>query len=353
MTKLTAAPRRTLLLCAALLLLVLAGGAGRSSASFTCSQPDPTGRQFCVTIDDQDGVSPSGTFGTGRSQVNVTAYQFYRFSISNVSGSTLTNGTMTVSLKDHVAGATGDVASTASYVAADSASFCSRTSSNPDVITCSLGNIAANSQKASFSLVFRTSTTPGVESTTLSGTVAFKEGSNGPNGANPATWPVSETTSLESNPEQSLAWAPPSAHVSLGTSPTFDSQFSNVQYDVPSTKAAYLATLDEGSGSLCAAGFTCFGEVVTLSLQTDGTFRFHLAITLSLDLVPGGNVNKIVLVHLADNATTPEVISRHCSANPPAATETLPCLVVDKDNKAKLAFIDAYGVDNGGWVPGI
>jgi hypothetical protein len=340
-------------LLAALLALALIGGAGRSTASTTpqCSVPDPTGRQFCVTIADQEGVSPSGTFGTGRRQTTVTAYQFYRFTIENKGGSTLTNGKMTVRLKDHVG--SSDVDSTASYVAADSASFCTLVSSNPDVVSCNLGNIAAGGQLPGFSLVYRTSTTPGVVSTTLTGTVGFKEGANGPNGANPATFDVSETTSLEGDPEQSVAWAPPSAQVSLGTSPTFDSQFSTVQYAVPATKAAYLATLDEGAGSLCAAGYSCFGEVVTLHLETDGSFRFHLAVTVSLDLVPGGAVNKIVLVHLADNSSTPEVISRHCSANPPPATETLPCLTVTKDNKAGVAIIDAYGVDNGGWTPGI
>jgi hypothetical protein len=348
------------LLCAGLLGLALLGGAGGSTASTatTCSVPDPTGREFCVTIDDQDGVSPSGLVGTGKLQVNVTAYQYYKFSIENVGGSTLTNGTLKATLKDKVG--TAEPNSTASYVAAASASFCSRTSTNPNTVSCSLPNIAAGPQPLVFYLVYRTSTTPGVTATNLSGAIGFKEGSNGPNGANPATFPVSELTSLEGDPETSVAWSPPSSHVSLGTSPTFDTQFSTLAYDVPPGKSAFLARETEGAGSVpCPTGLTCFGEVVTTDLSgaEAGTFSssnlFHLTITISLDSVPGGNTDNIALVHLRDNATVPEVIRARCSSSPPAATDTLPCIIVTKDNKAKLLIIEAYGFVNGGWQPGL
>ncbi len=351
---------RALLVCAGVLTLGLLGGAGRSTASTTpqCSTPDPTGREFCVTIEDQEGVSPSGLLGEGKRQVDVTAYQYYRFSIENKGGSTLTNGTLKATLKDQVG--TQELNSTASYVAAASASFCSGTSTDPNTVSCSLPNIAAGPQPLVFYLVYRTSTTVGVTGTNLSGVVGFKEGSNGPNGANPATFPVSEQTSLEGDPEASVAWSPPSAHVVLGTSPTFDTQFSTLAYTVPAGKSAFLARQTEGTGSLpCPAGLMCFGEVVTTDLSgaADGTFSstnlFHLTITIGLDAVPGGNTDSIVLVHLGDNATDPEVIRTRCSSSPPAGSDTLPCITVTKDNKAKLLIIDAWGYQNGGWVPGL
>ncbi len=350
---------RAALVCAALLGLALLGGAGRSTASTTvaCNQPDPTGREFCVTIDDQDNVSPSGTVGTGKSQVQVTAYQYYKFSIKNNGGSTLTKGTLAATLTDSVG--TQELNSSASYVAGASASFCSRTSTNPNTVKCALPNIAAGPGSLVFYLVYRTSTTAGVTATTLSGDVAFKEGSNGPGGANPATLPVTKTTSLEPDPESSATWSPPSAHVSLATSP-FDTQFSTLAYDVPPGKAGFAASETEG-GSLpfpCPTGLTCFGEVVTTDLSDavdvfSSTNLFHLTITISLDSVPGGNTSDFVLVHLRDGATSPETISARCSSSPPTATDTLPCITVTKDNKAKLLIIDAWGYQNGGWVPGV
>jgi hypothetical protein len=350
---------RVPLVCAGVLALGLLGGAGRSTASTTpqCSVPEPTGREFCVTIEDQEGVSPSGLLGAGKRQVELTAYQYYKFSIENKGGSTLTNGTLKATLKDQVG--TQELNSTALYVAAASASFCSLTSTDPNTVSCSLPNIAAGPQALVFYLVYRTSTTAGVTGTNLAGLVGFKEGSNGPNGANPATFPVSEQTSLEGDPEASVAWSPPSSNVVLGTSPTFDTQFSTLAYTVPAGKSAFLARQSEGTGSVpCPTGLTCFGEVITTDLSgaADGTFSssnpFHLTITISLDAVPGGNVDNVALVHVRDN-TTVEIIRTRCSSSPPAGSDTLPCITVTKDNKAKLLIIDAWGYQNGGWVPGL
>jgi hypothetical protein len=348
--------------CAVLVVLALSGGAGSSTADSTpvsCRDPDPTGRQFCVTIEDQDGVSPSGPIGTGKFPVDVTAYQYYKFSIENKGGSTLTNGTLTATLKDHVVSATEtkDVNSTASFVPAGSASFCSRTSTDPNTVSCSLPNIAAGPQPLVFFLVYRTSVTPDVKATNLAGVVGFKEGSNGSSGANPATLLVAASTSLEGDPESSLAWSPPSSHVHLGTSPTSDSQFSTLDFNVPPGKSAFLAQESEGAGNLCATGLTCFGEVVTTHLPAEaGTFSstnlFHLTITINLDSVPGGNTSSIALVHLRDGATSPETIRTRCSSSTPAATE-LPCITVVKDTKAKVLIIDALGFENGGWHPGL
>ena len=62
--------------------------------------------------------------------------------------------------------------------------------------------------------------TTNVTSTDAAITVGFKEGSNGPNGANPATLSFRENTSLEPDTEASVAWSPLGQDVLLGTSPT-------------------------------------------------------------------------------------------------------------------------------------
>lgn len=350
------------------LMLVLLGGTGRSSASTArhCSTPDPQGRLVCVAVEDSDdalglnGPSPSGPFGSGARQVNVTAYQYYKLTVANSGGSTLTQGSVTVDLTD----VTPDVSvvSTAAYQPSNSAASCSQVSTSPNRVKCTLANIPANSSSPLIVLAYRTSTTPGVTATIASITTAFKEGTN-PNGANPSTFTFNETTSLEPDHEASAAWSPPGQTTSLGTDPTFDSQFSTVAFKVPTGKSAFISNLTEGAGTLCATGLKqCFGEVVTLQLPApdSDTFSpanpFHLTITL----VPGdfgvssGNTSNVVVVHKPD-AGPVETISTRCSANPPAPTETLPCIVVNKVNQGqtKLFVIDIYGVNNGGWHPGL
>src|SRR5438552_18647872 len=286
----------TLSLC--ILALALLGGAGQTAASTTshCNTPDPSGRLFCVSIEDLDGVSPSGLVGSGKRQVDVEAYQFYKLTITNSGGNTLTNGTVKVVLTDNVTDV-GSVNSTAVFTPAGSAPFCSLASQAPNTVTCTLANIPAGVTTPTLVLGYHTSNTANVVSTDANVTVGFKEGSNGTNGANPATLAFTEDTSLEPDPEASLAWSPPGQDGSLGTSPTFDSQFSVLQYKVPAGKPAFVATESEGAGTLCSTGLTCFGEVVTtdLSHADDGTFSrsnlFHLTITMNLDLLPGGNVN--------------------------------------------------------------
>jgi hypothetical protein len=94
-----------------------------------------------------------------------------------------------------------------------------------------------------------------------------------------------------------------------------------------------------------------------LSGADAGTFSnlnlFHLTITISLDAVPGGNINNIFLAHLGDGASSPEIIRTRCGSNPPSSSDALPCIKVTKDNQAKLLIIDAWGYKNGGWQPGL
>ncbi len=339
--------------------VTLLGGAGGSSASTVtkCSTPAPSGRLFCVTVEDSDGVSPSGLVGSGARQADVEAYQFYKVTIANTSGSSLTNGTLSLVLTDNV-GTSPGVPSTAVYIPSSATPFCSLASTDPNRVTCQLANLGAGSSTPEMVFGYRTSTTPGVTSTDATVSVAFKEGSNGPNGANPATLSFVENTSLEPDPEASVAWSPSAQNVQLSTSPTFDNQFTTLGYSVPAAKAAFTASLSESSGQACAPGLSCFGELVTtnLSAAEGGTFTtsnpFHLKLTVSLDLVPGGNTKAIVMSHQLEGGAF-EVISRRCTSTPPTASEALPCITVTVDKKTKLLVVDAWGFQNGGWQPGL
>lgn len=346
---------RLLILAALVFALALLGGAGRTAASSTqyCNSPLPTGRLFCLTVEDQDGVSPSGLVGTPPRQENVLAYQFYKFTITNVGGNTLTNGTLQAVLTDNVTGSTGPVNSTALFVPSGSFSGCSLVSQSPNTVNCLLPNMAAGSNPLTVVVAYRTSTTANVASTDAHWTVGFKEGSN-PNGANPSSLSNVENTSLEPDPESSVSWSPPGQDVLLGTSPNVDSQFTTLDYHVPPGHAPFVATEGEGAGTLCSAGLTCFGEVVTTNLNgaDDGTFFFHLRITMDLALLPGGNINNLAVVHHPDSGTD-ETIRTRCTSVPPATPAPLPCIKVTKDNQAKLLIIDVYASHNGGWHPGI
>jgi hypothetical protein len=348
--------RRALLLGALLASIAMIGGADRTSASTEkkCTNAAPSGRLFCVTVIDLDGVSPSGLVGSGAKQVDVNAYHFYKLTIENIDGSMLTNGTATLVLTDQLS-TDASVTSTAVFNQSASAPFCSPTSTDPNIVTCSIANIPGGETKPEFVIGYRTSSTPDVVSTKAAVTVAFKEGEN--SGANPASLKFDETTSLEPNPQSSVAWSPPEQDVTLGTSPAFDSQFSVLQYKVPAGKKPFVATLAESDGYVCHASLTCFGELVTtdLTLADPTSFStsnpFHITMKIGLDLVPGGNTNFVVMSHKPEVGPI-EIISTRCSANPPAATDTLPCITVTKDNKLKLLVIDIYAFENGGWMPG-
>ena len=347
---------RAVLIAAAVFAFALIGGSSQSAADTTlqCNQPDPQGRNFCVTIEDLDGVSPSGTFGTGKTQTTVTAFQFYHFIFQNNAGSTLTNGTLSVSLTDVTP--SGSVTSSASFVPAASAPFCTQKPNT--TVSCNVGNLPANSP-TDFVLVYRTSTTPNVTATLLSGLAGFKEGANGATGANPSLTPVNAATSLEPNAQESVAWSPPGQTTKLGTDPTADAQFSALQFNVPDGKPAFKSKLSEAAGTLCDPSLKgCFGQVVTTSLPAaDGTFTstnlFHLTMTFSLsDPTVPKNTNNVVVVHQPDSGPA-ETISVRCSSSPPASTDVLPCISVTKDNSAKLLIIDVWAFHNGGWHPGL
>jgi hypothetical protein len=341
---------------AATLVAMFTGANGtRASLVTKCNSPDPTGRLFCVTVEDQDGVSPTGVTGSGKSQTSVKAYQYYKFTFSNSGGSTLTNGVATLKLTDNVPGSP-TVDSTAVFAASGSAPFCSVKSTKPNVVTCALGNIAAGATLPTFFVAYRTSDTPGVTSTDAEISIVFKEGSKP--GANPSALTFVENTSLEPDPELSVSWAPPGQHVDLGTAP--DVTFSKFSFDVPGGKRAFLSSVAESNDYACDPSLTCFGQLVRTDLSgaEDGTFSstnlFHLTLIENLDIVPG-NTGSLAVSHQLDGGGF-ELIRTRCSSDPPASSDTLPCFTFDtfsdKVTKQKYGAFSIWAFRNGGWMPG-
>jgi hypothetical protein len=347
--------RLAVLLLATLAAAAVAGGGPvAASTARHCTQPDPQGRLFCVTIEDLDGVSPSGLVGSGLRQVDVEAYHFYKLAIENLGDSTLTNGIVKLVLTDRLSTG-GSVGSTAAFLPSGSAAFCSSISTSPNTVACSVANLPAGTATAPFTVAYRTSTTPNVSATDASVTVELKEGEN--SGANPASLAFVESTSLEPNPDASVAWSPPGQTVSLGTSP-FETQFSDLEYTVPVGKTPFVARLSESGGYSCDPSLRCFGQLVTtdLTLADPTTFSasnpFHLTMGIDFALVPGGNTNRLAVSHRLQDGTF-EVIRTRCSANPPAPKDALPCITtLTKIKKEKLLVVDLYAFRNGGWMVG-
>jgi hypothetical protein len=294
------------LLCALCVLGIAVAGGSTASASIqtTCSGA------LCITVEDVDGVSPS-TFTSPQ----VIAYQVYKVTISNTGNTPLPSGSMTVLLSDLVGGQ--PQSSSAEFIKAGSSAACARVSQTPNNVACTVGGLAGGASSSLFLIGYRTTRTPGATSTTADITVSLGSSSVS----------TSAQTDLESDPEAASAWSPPGSQVQLGTSPTFDTQFSTLQFKVPTNKPGFVSALAESSTTVCPPGLTCF-------------------------VPPGAPLSNVFLWHRLDNGTLERVRTR-CQPSPPTATSTLPCITVTVDTVGGRIIIDAWGFQNGGWVPGL
>lgn len=319
----------------ALAVGVLGGATGATgSVQTTCSGA------LCVTVEDVDGVSPSALGPPA-----VTAYQVYKITVTNSGNTPLPAGTITVSLSDIVSDTASD--SKAEFSAIGSSSACARVSQTPNLVRCSVGALAAGASSPLFQLSYRTTRTPGATATNADINVTLGSSSVS----------TTEQTDLENDPEAASAWSPPGRSVQIGTSPTFDNQFSTLQYGVPTNRPGFVSGLEESNGRVCPAGtVTCLGEMVTTDLSdaAPGTFTptnlFHLTLNLSLSIVPPSvPLSSIFLWHRLDDGTLERVRTR-CQTSPPTASSTLPCITVAVVGGRLV--IDAWGFENGGWQTG-
>ena len=164
----TLRPVLAVVVIAAAVVFSLAGGAGSGSGATTDPCPPASGRQFCITVTDTDGVSASVD--------GVVSYVLYTIAVDNVGGPTLTNGVVTATLTDHVG--TTTPRSSAQFIAGASSSGCAAVSGPTNTVTCNIDNLAGGQSLAPLQLVYRTSSTAGVSSTDASVVGTFKEKGN-------------------------------------------------------------------------------------------------------------------------------------------------------------------------------
>jgi hypothetical protein len=308
---------RTGLLAA--LAVALLGGATNGVASTTelCS----TGRAFCVTVSDTDGVSPS----TGDAR-----YLSYALTIRNTGTSRLTNGRVTLTLTDIVGGAAQP--STAVFQPADSTGQCAFSAAG-NVLTWTAPNLSGGKSVTCDPLVFKTSTTTGATATKLDADVQFKEkgSDNQPTDPQQDRVLLSEATSYEGSSDVDASFARAGKTTQLGTDPG-DDQSTTLALPVPGNAAPFVGSVSESgvAGSFCPA---CFGEIV--STVGGGIFSTSNPVQLltTWDFLPKGKTeNNITVRHTRDDGTS-EVITAPCGGAigqlpPPGAR---PCRTVDVD----------------------
>jgi hypothetical protein len=326
-------------LLAALAFALLGGGtSGIASTNESCS----TGRAFCVSITDTDGVSPS----TGE-----TRYLSYRVTIQNTGTSRLTNANAKLTLTDIVGGASQ--ASTAVFQPADSAANCTFTVAG-NVLTWTVPNIAGGKSLTCDPLVFATSTTAGATATKLEADVQFKEkgSDNQPTDPQQDRVVVSESTTYETSGDIDASFARSGKTTNLGTDPA-DNQSTKFAVPVPSSATPFLASVSESpaAGSFCPG---CLGEIV----KTVGGGIFSTSNPVQLlttwNFLPDKkNESNIAVTHVRDDLTV-ETITASCGGDigelPPPGKR--PCRTVEIDRGPKgTVTVQIYVVSNanGNW----
>jgi hypothetical protein len=344
---------------AAAAAITLIGGAVRGLADTTepdCTPPDSS-RQFCVTVTDTDGVSVSGVSIPGTNEKTLS-YMAYTITVENIALSgTLTNGTTTIKLKDN-----GSV-STAAFQASLSPAFCRLTSKPENIVTCSHGNLAADTP-VTFTVVYISSTTAGTTATIADIVTAFREMLKGdPKGANISKVEVDPdpSTSYVSG-DSAGSWSPTGNQVRLATDAT-DTQWSVLKFS-NLLQPSFLSSLTEttvGPTVNCHPSLRkCIGENVHVELEcalvntcaiSDTNFGFVQINIVNPD--PGINENTVVVSHKLEDGSF-ELIDTHCTSNPPTTAAQLPCLIptMTRAGGDTLLKLDVYFNRNGDFRPG-
>lgn len=323
----------------ALLGLGLLGGGAQASISTGCN---PDGRAICITIEDEDHVT--------HSTAAVNRYTHYTAQVSNSGGSTLTNGSATVTLKDVVGG--NEETTTARFVAAPAGC----TSTSLTTFSCSLPNLPARTAAPTIGPFFAaTSTNVMATHTRLEVTVTVKEKANDNEGgsAQPDTFTWDEDTILEPEPDASRSIVFLGGSTVLETLPGHRGQSSVFRVPVGVGFAGFqLATLAEfssgDSGYFCPAGFSCFGQSVATSAPSvfSASNLANLVTTMDLALLPKGVTAKSLRVH--HDATSFTTACGGGLFSPPGAAQ-VPCRRVEINRKAGIVTIDVWDDHQGNW----
>lgn len=295
-------------LLAALGLLALAGPVGADETGTPCP-PEDGGRQFCITISDTDGVSPSPDPETGEPANHMR----YVVTVTNVGNTSLTHGLLTVELTDLPLGTEG----------VTTASLASASSSRGDVCdgltgggaVCDFGRLASG-ESFTATLGYTTSHTDGVVATRIDATVSVDEHQqdNDQPDPNQEVRSASNVTEYETRPDFGLTFVPDTpTDVHVGTS------LSSLSFSSPGFESFFAEIQDFANDpSHCFRGVSCLPQTTRGDLTTTsdvGPILWQRRIT---GVSKGTSASTIVAIHFADAVS----VSVNPSTNTFATTTT-------------------------------
>jgi hypothetical protein len=332
---------------AALVAATFLGGA--ASGATDPEQCNPVGRQFCLTISDEDGVS--------HSTEAISRHTTFAVNVRNRGATQLNNGTVSWELVDVVGGQ--EQPSTAAFRSSSVPAGC--TLDAPTELTCVIDHLPPG-QSVSFGPVpTRTSLNLAATATRLRVTGNFNEGpSDGqPQDPNPDTFVTTGDMVYETSGQGSASVIFDGGSTILDSS-SDDDQFSVFKVPVPAGFAglglAFLKEFESGeTGYFCPAGVTCFGESITTDAP-DGIFvpgsPANVLTTFPKAILSAAKVTEKTLKvnHRHDDGSIVQIQAK-CSGEigtlPPLSE--LPCRRVKIDNQLKLVMVDIYDFDQGNW----
>jgi hypothetical protein len=333
---------------AALVAATFLGGA--ASGATDPEQCNPTGRQFCLTISDEDGVS--------QSTAAIPRHTTFAVNVRNRGGQQLNNGTVSWELVDVVGGQ--EQPSTAAFRSSSVPAGC--TLDAPTELTCVIEHLPPG-QSVSFGPVpTRTSLNLAATATRLRVTGNFNEGpSDGqPSDPNPDTFVITGDMVYETSGQGSTSVIFDGGSTVLDSS-SDDDQFSVFKVPVPAGFAglglAFLKEFEKGeTGYFCPASVTCFGESVTTDTP-DGIFPpgspANVLMTFAKAILSDAKVAEkdVKVNHRYEDGSIVQIGAKCSGAigTVPPLSE-LPCRRVKTDNQLKLVQVDVWDVDQGNWT---
>lgn len=233
-----------------ILFALWAGPASADEIGTDC--PPPAGRQFCITIADTDGVSPSPDPAANQPPNRMR----FVVTVRNVGGSTLTHALLTTELADLPAGTSGTTARLVSITPEPAGIACLEPS--PGAASCDIGRLVAG---ASFTatLVYTTSHTEAVEGTRLTAIVSVDEHERDqgqPRDPNQERRTAVNVTSYETSPDFGASFVPAEAgDVRVVTSR------SSLAFSTPGFEPFFAEIQDYGDDrGHCFTGVTCLAQ---------------------------------------------------------------------------------------------
>jgi hypothetical protein len=340
------ARRRLAITASAVGLLAAAFLGGAANGSTDPELCNPVGRDFCLTISDEDGVS--------QSTAAISRHTTFAVNVRNRGGTQLNNGTVSWELFDVVGGQ--EQASTAAFRSSFVPAGC--TLDAPTELTCVIEHLPAG-QSVSFGPVpTRTSLNLDATATRLRVTGNFNEGpSDGqPQDPNPDTFIITGDMVYETSGQGSKSVVFAGGSTVLDSS-SDDDQFSVFKVPVPAGFAglglAFLQEFESGeTGYFCPAGLTCFGESITTEAP-GGIFGppspANLLVTFAKTLLGDKVTEKTLKInHRYENGSIVQILAKCSGAigTVPPVSE-LPCRRVEI--KGQIVKVDAWDVDQGEW----